>query len=202
MHVTPSSALSPYSSLIIVVAVSFNTWAQLTPRGFPLDFQNVDTHTGVIKAKPYHALPPGIQAGDRVDLRQQSMEVRIASVGGSEPLGQVLDLVVQRGTETLHVPVAVVDLGDQPGLSWFAWPPVLDSILLGAIALLLIWRGRDRAAFGMGLWATTFVLSAPVNFIALTGLAVADRLLPLGVAVPHCPSGLLHHEVGAGPVLP
>jgi hypothetical protein len=41
--------------------------------------------------------------------------------------------------------------------------------LLCGIALLLLWRGRDRAAFGMGLWATTFLLSAPVSNIPLGG---------------------------------
>ena len=166
---TRRQILSVLLSVLIVAAVGFRGWMEFTPRGVPVEIRGVDSNVSVIAALPYHALPLGIEAGDRFDFRQQDFLVRVAKLTPRLPMGQSFDVVVQRGRDTLTVPVTVIELREQPGLIWFALPVVCGTTLMAGIALLLIWRGRDRAAFGMGLWAITFLLSAPVSYLPLTG---------------------------------
>jgi len=158
----------------MVTAVAFFAWVQLSPRGLPFNGQRAGTQTYVIHAFPGLPLPTGIRDGDRVDMTKQSFDARIATVVQALPVGYTIDAVIDRGAQTLKVPFTVIDargfnIPGQPDRLWFVVPQICGFTLLCGIALLLLWRGRDRAAFGMRLWAITFLFSAPVSVIPLGG---------------------------------
>lgn len=166
--------LSTLLSILMIVGVGFSDWMQFSPRGFPVNAIPTDAHTFVLHAFPGVPLPPGIQDGDRVEFQKQSFDTRVAILVQKHPLGYTIDGLVDRGSKTLALPITVVDFRGlsvlvQPGIGWFAWPQSIGLVLLCGIALLLLWRGRDRAAFGMALWAITFLLSNVSSALPLSG---------------------------------
>ena len=162
-------ALYTALSILIIATVCAGTWTRFHPRDTDVSLQLQNSYVAVLHAVPGRPLPPGLEEGDTIDLRQQSQATRLTFTLPTRPVGQVIDLVAQHNGETRTVPVTVMDHSGLPGLLWHALPWSSDSLLMAGIGLLLIWRGRDRAAFGMGLWAVTFVLSAQLSAIPLSG---------------------------------
>src|SRR5579859_4886081 len=156
-------------SIFIIAATSAGIWTRFHPRDVDVNVQFRDDHVAVAHAIPGIPLPAGVQEGDLVDLRQQSLATRLIWTLPTRTLGQTIDVVGQRDGVTRTVRVTVNDHSDQPDLLWYALPWSCGGVLMAAIALLLIWRGRDRAAFGMAFWAITFLLSAQVSTIPLSG---------------------------------
>lgn len=158
-------------SILIVALVCAGVWTRFHPRDTDVTVQRLDNYRAVVhytggdNAQPASPLPAGVQEGDLVDLRQQSLATRLAFVATTKPLGQVIDVVGKRDGQIRTVQVTVNDHRNMPGFATYAWPWSCGNVMLAAIALLLIWRGRDRAAFGMGLWAVTFVMSAQLSAI-------------------------------------
>ncbi|MDE2344882.1 MAG: GAF domain-containing protein, partial [Gammaproteobacteria bacterium] len=151
------------------------SYVTLTPRGVPVNGQQLNDYVAVIHPFSGVPLPTGLQDGDRFDIRKQDIATRIAFMTSAVPLGYVIHAVIDRGTATMVVPVTVVSLKnlDKPGqpghVGSIQWLNLGTVYLLGVISLLLLWRGRDRAAFGMGLWATTFLLSYLFHNTPLAG---------------------------------
>ena len=174
-------------SIAIAAAVSIVTYATFTPRGIPVNGQRVNDYVAIIHAYPGVPLPPGLQDGDRFDIRKQDLVTHIAFMTHLLPMGYVIHAVIDRGTSTLTVPVTIVSLKNlnKPGQSGHIginqWLNLGTIFLLGGIALLLLWRGRDRAAFGMALWAATFLFSVTASFIPAAGWASLAAVF-LGVA--------------------
>jgi len=162
-------ALYTALSIFIIAATFAGVWTRFHPRDVDVNVQFQDNHIAVAHAIPGRPLPAGVQEGDLVDLRQQSLATRLTWTLPTRTLGQVIDVVGQRNGVTRTVRVTVVDQRDQPDLLWYAVPWSCGGVLMAAIALLLIWRGRDRAAFGMAFWAITFLLSAQLSSIPLSG---------------------------------
>lgn len=156
-------------SVLIIAATSAGIWTRFHPRDVDVNVQFQDNHVAVAHAIAGRPLPAGVQEGDLVDLRQQSLATRLIWTLPTRVLGETIDVVGQRGGVTRTVRVTVVDHRDQPDLFWYAVPWSCGGVLMAAIALLLIWRGRDRAAFGMAFWAVTFLLSAQLSAIPLSG---------------------------------
>ncbi|HEV2332105.1 MAG TPA: hypothetical protein VGV16_02995, partial [Gammaproteobacteria bacterium] len=161
-------------SLLILVAFGVFACANFTPRGFPVNAEGNGDYVGTLHAIPGVPLPAGFQDGDRVDIREQSLETRIAIILQHLPLGYTTSFVIERGPARLTVQGTVVDLSEvhipgQAAFGWFQWPQLAAISLLSGIALLLLWRGRDRAAFGMGLWAITYLCSVAATCVPLAG---------------------------------
>lgn len=156
-------------SVLIVATVTIGIWTRFHPRDVDVNVQFQDSYVAVAHAIPGVPLPAGVQDGDTIDLRQQSMATRLIWTLSTKPIGQVIDVVGQRDGKTQTVQVTVKDHSALVDLRVYAWPWSCGAVLMAAIALLLMWRGRDRAAFGMGLWAVTFVLSATLGMIPLGG---------------------------------
>ncbi|MGA9855829.1 MAG: hypothetical protein WBR29_11190 [Gammaproteobacteria bacterium] len=173
-------------SLAIVATVISFAYVTFTPRGFPVTAQQIDDYTIVLHARPGMPMPPGGQDGDHIDFRKMEFFARVDTMVANPPLGYEITVPVERGNETLKMSAKVVSLRGlqtpgQPNLAWFQWPGLGVNLLLGAIALLLLWRGRDRVAFGMALWAITFLFSAGITNIPVSGWAalVALYLAPV-----------------------
>jgi len=157
-------------SILIVASVGFGLYIRFHPREVPLQAAFMDAHVAVFHPFAGFPLPAGIEDGDRADLRQQSLDTRILWTLPTRPLGETVDLVVQHGKETRIAKVGAVDTSGLPGILWFILSWSCSAVLVAAIALLLVWRGRDRAAFGMGLWASAYVFSAQWGQVPLGGL--------------------------------
>jgi hypothetical protein len=168
-------------SLAIVAAVVSFAYINFNLRGFPVTAQQIDNYTVVLHARPGMSMPPGGQDGDRVDFRKLDFFTRVDTMIANLPLGYEITVPVERGNTTLMMSAKVVSLRGlqtpgQPNIAWFQWPGLGANLLLGAIALLLLWRGRDRAAFGMALWAITFLFSVAITNIPQAGWAALVAL--------------------------
>ena len=162
-------ALYAALSVFIIAATCAGVWTRFHPRDVDVNVQFRGKYVAVAHAIPGIPLPPGVQEGDLIDLRQQSLATLLTWTLPTRTLGQTIDVVGQRDGVTRTVQVKVTDHSGQPDLLWYALPWSCGGVLMAAIALLLIWRGRDRAAFGMAFWAVTFLLSAQLSAVPLSG---------------------------------
>lgn len=129
--------------------------------------------TSVIEPLAGVPLAAGLQAGDELLLRRLTPEARAALVGQvSLKAGLTYTLVVRRGDRILSVPVhtqvlpsmPTQDLNNESGLALF-----FALLILG---LLVMWRGRDLAAWGLGLFAFVIIVHGALQRIPLGGMWV------------------------------
>ncbi len=162
-------------TVLIVVACAYSGFMAFRPAGLPFDVIVEGAHTAVVEPVANIPLPPALRAGDRLDLAALSRSARIAvSImhlsNYSFPLGQAYEFVIRRGGVPVTVPITTVDLRAVRDAWWFEWTTLSFSMLLGVIALLVLWRGRDRAAAGMALWAIAFLAGLAFQHAQLNGL--------------------------------
>ena len=162
------------STAILAAVISF-TFTTINPRGFPLlDVQPIDSTTVVLHAAREMPMPPGLAEGDRLELRKQEFSARTAIVLPTLPIGYTASFKVTRGNATVVVPLEVMPLQyhypeGRTVVGWPQWVILATDILLAGVAMLLLWRGRDRAASGMAMWAVAYVLSVGANSAPLAG---------------------------------
>ncbi len=153
--------LIPLTTLIVLTATYLGFMA-FRVSGLPLAVRVVDAHTGVLVPVPGLALPAGLQAGEHIDLAAQPPSTRIAiaqlhSSGQLLPLGQHYTFTIRRGIAAIRVPVRSISWSDAPDLGLVAWLRIFEGLFSGSIALAVIWRGRDRSAAGLALFAIAFL---------------------------------------------
>ena len=162
----------------------------------PFALQPIDARTEVVRAVPGVALPPGLRAGDRITLAAQPLATRFAIFNGgylaqSLPPGQIVHLTVQRDSQRVSVPVQTIDFAGT--ISRLArWLRVFGDLVFAVIALAAVWRGRNRAADGLALFAMAnlvgnVLLGTPARgaagFAALLGGAMFALLTRVGMYV-------------------
>ncbi|MHB8425864.1 MAG: GAF domain-containing protein [Gammaproteobacteria bacterium] len=162
-------------TVVIVMACAYSGFMAFRPAGLPFDVNVVNAHTTVVEPLANIPLPSTLRAGDRLDLAALSRPARIAvSImhlsNYSFPLGQAYEFVIYRDAIPVTVSVTTVDLGAVRDAWWFEWTTLSFSVLLGVIALLALWRGRDRAAAGMALWTIAFLVGLAFQHAQLNGL--------------------------------
>ena len=117
-------------------------------------------------------MPEGLKAGDVFyygDLTPQSRSFFMSN-SLNVPAGTSMDLVVRRadGVHQVTVPFGYVEfLNGSTGNRIIEIADYLLTTLATALGLLLLWRGRNRAALGVALWCFTPVIQ---NTISLTPL--------------------------------
>ncbi len=163
-------------SAIIVLSSAYFGFMVFISTGLPLGVQVVAAHTGVIVPVPGVPLPKGLNAGDRFDLAAQPRSTRMAIAqlnSNGQPFlpGKVYRFVIPRGPTTAAVSVRSINLKTAAGQREAAWLELFEALFGGVIALVAIWRGRDRAAAGLALFATTFLVGRAINSIPCEGAA-------------------------------
>ncbi len=153
----------------VVLAVAYVGARIFQVAGTPFSVNLVNAHTAVIVPIPGIPLPKALEPGDRVDLAATPQPTRIAIVGRILPVGRTYEFVIRRGRTIVTVPVTSVDTSTGTGAQWSAWGFFCFFVLLGGIALLASWRGRDRAAAGLALWAIAFVFADAASLLPLDG---------------------------------
>ncbi len=160
----------------VVLACIYSGVRVFHPTTLPFRGNFLDAHTAEISSIANIPLPAGLREGDRVDFAALPLASRVA-LGATLPLGHSYDVVVRRDGALVTVPVTSIEFDSAaiPGLSVYHWIAVCFYMLMGAIVLLALWRGRDRAAAGLVLWGGAFLAGVMTNYVATDGA--------LGIAV-------------------
>ena len=161
-------------TVVVVLAVTYAGIRTFNPSGLPFSVDFVDAHTAVIEPIPGIGLPNALQPGDRVDLAATPRATRIAlgrfaQFQDSLPISGTYEFVIRRGQANVDVPVANVNTSAGTDAQWSEWAFFFFVVLLGGMALLAAWRGRDRAAGGLALWAIAFVVGVAAGSVPVDG---------------------------------
>ncbi len=156
--------LSLLTTFIVGITI-VSGYIDLKVSGLPVEIDIVSAHTAVIKPIAGIPLPQGMQSGDRLKFAAQPLSTRIVIginilsqyLQATLPLDHVYDFVIERDKNAITVPVTSVKLGTTSRLQTFQWMNVISLVITAFLALLAVWRGRDRAAAGMALWTTGFL---------------------------------------------
>jgi len=118
-------------------------------------------------------MPEGLQAGDvfyYADLSPRSRSFFMSS-SLNVPAGTSVDLVVHRadGIHQVTVPFGSVEfLNGSTGNRIIEIADYLLTILATALGLLLLWRGRNRAALGVALWCFTPLIQDVISLVPMS----------------------------------
>ncbi|WP_298152416.1 hypothetical protein, partial [Metallibacterium sp.] len=155
----------------VVLAVTYASVRTFQPSGMPFSINVVNAHTAVIVPIPGIPLPKALEPGDRVDLAAtpQATRIVISRFTQFDPAGRAYEFAIRRGRAIVTVPVTNVDTSTGTGAQWSEWAFLCFTVLLGGIALLASWRGRDQAAAGLALWAIAFVFGLAASSLPLDG---------------------------------
>lgn len=158
----------PLLVLLSVFTLFLTAWncAMIPQRsGVPFSLEPVNRHEARIVRLHSFSLPPGLHAGDRVEFMRQDRATRMDLLAGIEMAntrrGHAIEMVVthQDGSQArVRVPVKALQADPALRLSGyiaFAW-----LVIACLITLVTLWRGRDRAAWGIALWAIAFQCGA------------------------------------------
>lgn len=142
----------------------------------PFAIGDLDAGTGVIVPIPGVVLPEGLHANDHIELAEQPLGTRIAIATGGPagqmlPPGQVYHFVVQRGSARVSVPVSTIGVDILSGIRSVQGLTFFVLLFSAVIALVVVWRGRNRAAAGLALFAIAIVVGASANWTPLQGVA-------------------------------
>lgn len=156
---------------IYILAVFFGAGSRL-----PLSVTSHGTVGRTISQARGMSLPAGLQDGDELEFQQMTPAARAAvSLTVTIKPGFSYDMVVRRGNQLYSVPVtsqvAPASSADRLNL---ALDDLMDFAFL-TLGLLALWRGRDMAAWGLGLMA--------VNVVIANGLRAVPVSAPLGIGL-------------------
>ena len=169
---------------LIVVTAAYSVYASFHTWFMPFEFHIADRHRIVVGAAPGVPLPAPIVAGDYLDPAAQTLETRtaldVAYNGRTLPWGKAyaMHLIHASGPSTgtaYDVTVTTVMLPVTTKLRTVQASLALIMLLFGLTALLLLWRGRDRAAAALFVWNAAFVVGVACNYLPVDG--------SLGVAI-------------------
>jgi hypothetical protein len=136
------------ASVAVVLLHTLGVWSAAV---LPLDVQQQANGLYVVHRAPDFTLPAPLKEGDVLAPEQMTPGGRaIANYGLGAPLGSSFDIAVLRGGRVVHTAIRV-----QPsvpfGRDWLnrLVTAFLFVPFLAALALLTLWRGRDRVAAGL-----------------------------------------------------
>ncbi len=167
-------------TVFVVLACAYSNFMLFHLSGLPFSIHIVDARTAVIEPIPGASLPSTLKAGDQIDLATQPRSTRIAisKVQFASILPQhTYKFLIRRGGTVITVPVTSVNLSTVTGVRWFQWAFLCYYVLLSGIALLALWRGRDRASSGLALWAIAFLAGITGSVTPVDGMPWLSVLL-------------------------
>lgn len=161
---------------LIVLAGAYDAVRGVQPSGFrglPFSVQVIDAYTAIIEPVPGIPLPASLHSGDHIELPALSPASRIAIDLplnlATLPSGRTYALVIRRDGARVTFPITSVSSNALTGSSVPRWVAFCFIVLLSAIALLAVWRGRDLAAAGLVLWAVAFLTGMAMNAVPSDG---------------------------------
>jgi len=183
--------LFAFLSLLGVLCATLPAFMYYNAAGLP--FNTTRTAAGELMVAPLPGvpLPAGLKSGDVIAWQAMGTEARAAvnTVLATQALkaGGTYSLHVRRDGNQLTVPVTSVSLTGSPGVLNNLVYITVSNLLLLALGLLTLWRGRDWAAWGLSLYAFCWLLGSSAQIIPGTPyldlilLLVIDFVLPLAL---------------------
>ena len=177
----------PLLVALTLLAVAIGAWDGLrVMHNSGLPFAVTAAGTRAVRVEPLRdiGLPPGLQAGETIDLRTQPFATRAAILAslteGSVRPGEHLALHVERGGRPAAIAFTTRRLGAVPELRLASWLGVLWAALICLTALITLWRGKDWGAWGISLWAIAFEAGLALTLAPAAGAGI----VAVGVASP------------------
>ncbi|HEY4126980.1 MAG TPA: hypothetical protein VGN70_02940, partial [Gammaproteobacteria bacterium] len=116
-------------------------------------------------------MPTGLEAGDLIDLEDLIPRDRAYFLDNDNaPADTTLELVVRRGDGLHRVPMAFQTVGFLNGSAANRVIQAAGYLLLlvvTALGLVLMWRGRNLAAWGVAIWCFTLLLESGLQSLPL-----------------------------------
>ena len=168
--------------LLGVVSSAMVAFNVTHPSAFPFTIRDVNIHTAALEPVPGIALPDGLYAGDHIDLAQQPLRTRVAIAKGQYgdlalPPEEVYRFIVERGLASVPIHVRTIGWERVPEFRSAQWLTLFANLFSGVIALVALWRGRNRSAAGLALFAAAYLLGRAVTWTPLQGAAGLAALL-------------------------
>lgn len=160
-------------SALIVTAGVYDAWVISHSDSLPFSIQLLDRHNIAISSTPGIPLPAPLKEGDRIDLSRLDLETRtvinLEYNGRTVPEGVTYTMPFMRDGRTFEATVTTVPLPATGVLRVVEVVSTFIALIVSVIGVLLIWRGRDRAAAGLALWCLGFNLAVCFNAIPIGG---------------------------------
>jgi hypothetical protein len=143
-----SLSAAAVASIAIVLLQTLGSWSAGV---LPFYVQQEGNGLYVVHKNPDEALPPPLAEGDALAPRQMTTAARAAVVYGvGVPLGSAVGVAVLRGGRLLR---ASIQAQPAPPLKSDWLRSVVSALIvtpfMATLALLTLWRGRDRVAAGL-----------------------------------------------------
>lgn len=161
-----------WSAAVVAIAV-LSMMAAWFKGELPFDIVQFESRTMTVAPMPGIAFPTGLKPGEQIDFPSQDSATRAAIAANSEynlERGSTYTLMVHRPQGDVRIPVTTVPV---PMNVAAVVPQVtvnLADLLFGAIALLLLWRGEGRAALGLALYCTSYLIGDASSNAPLAGV--------------------------------
>ena len=157
-----------FLSILLLAGSIWATWGSFNGHDLPFSLSVVDARTAVIHPNPGIPMPIGIQAGDRIDLKALDplarSAVAIYDMQGTLPASQTYQFVIRRGEMRTTVPVTTVRNTLSQRAFVAMWIFFGNTLLLSVLGLLVLWRGRNKAAGYMAAWLVVASLGFGINY--------------------------------------
>ena len=163
-----SFATRTFITIVLLAGGIWTTWGSFNAHNLPFSLSVVDSKTAVVHPNPGIPLSSGIHAGDRVDLQALNFYTRAAiaiyDMQGALPASQTYPFIIHRGEMQATVPVTTVRdaLSQRAFIS--SWIFLVNNLLLSVLGLLVLWRGRNKAAGYMAAWLVVTALGFGFNY--------------------------------------
>ncbi len=163
-----SFATRTFISILLLASGVWANWGSFNGYDLPFSLGIVDARTAVVHPNPGLRLPAGIQAGDRVDLKALDAPARAAvtiyDLQGTLPANQTYPFVVRHGDTSANVPVNTMRFALSTRARISNWIFLGNTLLVTVLGLLVMWRGRDRAAGYMAVWLVFTSIGFAFNY--------------------------------------
>ena len=163
-----SFAILVLISVLIVACGITSSWNLFHSHTLPFSVNVVNANTAVVNPNPGYSLPPGISVGDHIDLPalDQATRAAIAIQGlqGLLPAGETYQFILRRGAQNVTVPVTTAPNGMSQRERIAQWVFCANYAIFAILALLMLWRGRGRAARYFATWLTLTIFGFACNY--------------------------------------
>ncbi|MDN5865079.1 MAG: GAF domain-containing protein [Gammaproteobacteria bacterium] len=180
-------------SLFVVAVTVWNCTMLLRYSGLPFALDPINPHSARVVSLRGLELPQGLHAGDRVEYAHQSTEARLSLLAviefASTTPEHSLPLVLTHSDgHRTRIDVPSRHLAAVPAFHVSTYLAFTWFILACLITLATLWRGRDRAAWGIAFWAIAFECGmafylAHASGWTILGFALASQLCYLAARI-------------------